>query len=192
MLIIGDVHGKTDEYKKIIFNYNKPTIQLGDFGFRRHHQWHTDNIDSTKHKINFGNHDDTTFLKYPHSLGNYSYDEASGIFTMRGAFSVDRINRTEGVDWFADEELNYAEILEAVDCYNANKPKIVVTHDCPHEIRRMLFGIEQKSITCNGLQSMFESHKPDLWFFGHHHQSLTKTILGTKFICLNELETYEI
>ena len=111
---------------------------------------------------------------------------------MRGAFSIDAYIRTEGIDFFSDEELNYEQILEAVDCYNENKPKIVITHDCPHEVRKLLFGIEQKCITCNGLQSMFEGHKPDMWIFGHHHQSITKTILGTKFICLNELEVLKL
>ncbi len=192
MLVIGDVHGKIDCYWKIIQQYKGSTITVGDFGFKKQHWWHSLALDSNKHKVNFGNHDDTTFLKHPHSLGNYSYDPATGIFTMRGAFSIDKINRIEGLDWFADEELNYGEILEALDCYLLNKPKIVITHDCPHEVRRMLFGIEQKCITCNGLQSMFESHKPDIWIFGHHHESVTKIILGTKFICLNELETIDI
>ena len=68
----------------------------------------------------------------------------------------------------------------------------MITHDCPHEARKQLFGIDEKSITTNGLQAMFESHQPDLWVFGHHHKSKNELINGTRFICLTELETMVI
>jgi len=187
--IIGDVHGKIYEYKKII-NNSKFTIQVGDFGFKEEHQWHLMNVDSSKHKINFGNHDDYSFLHEKHSLSNYSIDKNNNLMTIRGAFSIDRRYRIEGRDWWANEELNYNEMLEVVDIYAKEKPKIVVSHDCPQIIRQHLFGVTEKSITSNGLQTMFETHQPDIWLFGHHHRSKNVNINGTQFICLNELETY--
>ncbi len=160
--------------------------------FKHEHNWHIKNIDPENHKINFGNHDDTTFLNKPHSTGNYSYDKETGIFTIRGAESIDRIYRVEGRDWWANEELGYDEMIEAIFAYDEIKPKIVVSHDCPHETRKMFYGIQNKCITCNGLQSMWERHKPDLWIYGHHHFSEKRTVLGTEFVCLNELETLVI
>lgn len=190
LLIIGDVHGKINEYWKILQKWDKRhfSIQVGDFGFAKQHQWHLKNIDYLHHKINFGNHDDYTYLDKPHSLGNWSIS-ASGLMTVRGAYSFDKAYRTENVDWWANEELNYEEMQMAIDFYIFNKPKIMITHDCPHEAKQNLFGINEKSITTNGLQAMFESHQPELWVFGHHHKSKNEVINGTRFICLAELET---
>lgn len=190
LLIIGDVHGKINEYWKILQKWDKRhcSIQVGDFGFSKQHEWHLKNIDYSQHQINFGNHDDYTYLDKPHSLSNWSIS-TSGLMTVRGAYSVDKAYRTENVDWWANEELNYEEMQRAIDSYIFNKPKIMITHDCPHEAREKLFGINEKSITTNGLQAMFENHQPELWVFGHHHKSKNEVINGTRFICLAELET---
>lgn len=190
MLIIGDVHGKINRYNKIVNKTTMQTIQVGDFGFKTHHDWHIENIDPSKHKINFGNHDYYPYLNKPHSLSNYSV--SGELMTVRGAYSIDQYKRTEGLDWFNNEELNYGEMQEAIDQYIDNKPKIMITHDCPQIIRQHLFGISEKSITSNGLEAMFEIHKPDVWVFGHHHRSKDVNILGTRFICLAELETFSI
>lgn len=191
LLIIGDIHGKLDKYQKIINNHKGNSIQVGDFGFEKHHRWHLDNIDSSKHKVNFGNHDDYTFLLSKHSLHNSSYINKNGeeIMTVRGAYSIDKDYRIPGVSWWANEELNYNEMKLIIDSYIKKKPKIMITHDCPQIIRNYFFGITDKSITSNGLQTMFEEHQPDLWVFGHHHRSKNEIINGTHFICLAELET---
>lgn len=189
-IIIGDVHCKIEQYYEIIKKQNCDSIQVGDFGFKYEHDWHLKNIDSNKHKINFGNHDYYEFLNEKHSLGNFSFDGT--IMTIRGANSIDKYRRTEGVDWFSNEELNYNEMQEVIDAYIENKPDIVITHDCPKSICYSLFGIYDKSITRDGLECMFELHKPDIWIFGHHHKSIDKNILGTRFVCLNELETFII
>ncbi len=188
MLIIGDVHGKVNDYWKIIQKYkDQHSIQVGDFGFKKEHEWFLGNIDCKKHKINFGNHDDSTYLNKAHSMGDYSFDQ--GIMTIRGAYSIDKSFRTENIDWWANEELNYQEMQMAIDFYELNKPKIIISHDCPHEVRQYLFGINDKSMTTNGLQSMFEIHQPDIWIFGHHHKSRNDIINKTQFTCLAELET---
>lgn len=186
-LIIGDVHGKINEYWKIIQKTNLKSIQVGDFGFKKEHEWHLKNIDSAKHKINFGNHDDYAYLNKPHSLGNYSV--IGDIMTVRGADSIDKAYRIKDISWWEEEELTYDQMQNAIDSYMANKPSIMISHDCPQGIREHIFSIHDKSITSNGLQVMFEYHQPDMWVFGHHHKSISIKINGTKFICLNELET---
>lgn len=191
LTVIGDIHGKVKEYQKIISNVDS-SIQLGDFGFRKEHNWHIANVDSNKHKIVFGNHDDTYFLDFPHSLGNTSWNAELSILTIRGADSIDRYRRCEGVDWFCDEELTYKQLLEAHNLCALYKPRIIITHDCPQEICASLFGITDRSRTRQCLQSIFELHQPDLWLFGHHHRSKNISINGTNFICLSELETYTL
>lgn len=192
LLLIGDVHGKINSYWKIIQKHKKRSIQLGDFGFKKEHEWHLENLDSDLHKVCFGNHDDPSFLNSPHSLGDYSFLEEYSLMSIRGAFSIDKITRTEGLDWWPNEEMSYGELSNCVDFYAEKKPKIVVSHSCPEEIRKELFGIFEKSITSNAMQIMLSLHKPDLWVFGHHHLYKNRTINGTKFICLPELETLMI
>lgn len=193
MLVIGDVHGKVNEYWKIVQkNKGNKSIQCGDFGFKTQHDWFLQNIDFNLNKICFGNHDYFPYLNMPHSCGNFQFFEDQSIFTVRGAYSIDQYHRTEGRDWFSNEELNYSEFHDLIDYYLEVKPNVVISHDAPHSIRQTLFGITDKSTTSNGLQAMFENHQPDLWIFGHHHQSKDVNINRTRFICLKELETFLI
>lgn len=191
MIIIGDVHGKIDAYHSILKKngIENRSLQVGDFGLTKQHEWHLNTLDSSLHKVNFGNHDDYSYLNHPHSCGNYSFNAEYNLFTVRGAKSIDKIYRTENVDWWANEELTYSEFQPIIDEYERLKPDIVVSHDCPFDIRYTLYGYDDKSITVQGLQAMLSIHKPKLWIFGHHHASLKETIRGTTFMCLAELET---
>lgn len=188
LLVVGDVHGKVNEYEKILKGHKSSSVQVGDFGFKTHHEWHLKNVDCSQHRINFGNHDDYTYLNKPHSLSDWSFGYESNLMTVRGAYSIDKAYRTENIDWWANEELSYQNMIHVIDCFKFHKPKIMITHDCPDYVRRYMFGIRDKSLTTNGLQDMFEFHQPDLWIFGHHHRSKNEVINGTRFICLSELE----
>jgi len=84
--------------------------------------------------------------------------------------------------------MNQKEMQNAIDQYIKDKPKIIISHDCPNIVRKYFFNISDKSLTTNGMQFMFDSYKPDLWIFGHHHKSKNEVIEGTKFVCLSELE----
>ena len=188
-ILIGDVHGKIDEYKKIIKyadSLNLETIQLGDFGFKEHHEFLLKNIDYNKHKVLFGNHDDYTYLNKPHSLGNFF--NAENYMAFRGANSIDKLFRVENVSWWRNEELSYNEMQIAIEQYEIHKPKIMLSHDCPKSISKILFNIDDSSSTTNVLQIMFELYKPKIWVFAHHHKSKNVLIDGTRFICLKELE----
>ena len=194
ILIIGDVHGKVNEYYKILQKY-KPelSIQLGDFGFKKEHEWFLKNIDCDKNKIIFGNHDDTSFVSEEYSLGNYThFHREPEIMFVRGADSIDKKYRVEGQSWWRNEELSYLEMDEVIKQYVKWKPEIMITHDCPQSIREKVFGIQDKSLTSMGLQSMLDIHKPKLWIFGHHHKSVDVVIDDVRFICLNELEVYNL
>lgn len=190
MVIIGDVHGKLTYYKNIIDKCDR-SIQLGDFGFKREHDWHIKNIDGTKHKLLFGNHDYYPYLYKIHSLGDYAIVD-DYIMCIRGAHSIDKWHRLEGRDWFREEELEYAKWFEIIDKIKEVKPAVIISHDCPQIIREMQFNIYDKSRTSDGLQACFIEHQPELWLFGHHHMTIDVRVKGTRFICLNELETYKL
>lgn len=193
LTIIGDVHGKVDKYKQIVDQCDW-SICVGDFGFETEWNWHVDTFPKCNHYIVGGNHDYGPYLpikKRPcPSLGNFHAD--AYLFTVRGAKSIDRIHRTEGVDWFENEELTYTEGLLAYDAYVDCRPNIVVSHECPQSVKWHIFGYPDKTDTNQLLQAMFEAHQPKLWVFGHYHHSVDVTINGTRFVCLNELETLTI
>jgi hypothetical protein len=55
-----------------------------------------------------------------------------------GALSIDKAHRTEGLNWWVDEELSIQEMNSIFDKYIKEKPDIMVTHDCPEEIAVMM------------------------------------------------------
>ena len=181
---VGDVHGKFKSYFNLTKHITHPVIQLGDMGigFGEEKQ----NFPSN-HKWIRGNHNHVKLCKtYSSYLGDYGMYE--NMFYCGGAWSIDWAYRTEGINWWKDEQLSEEDLSKAYELYVKTKPKVVYTHDCP----LVVFNHTMKPNRTNvALQDMWEAHRPELWLFGHHHVSLTKLIQGTTFKCLDELEVYE-
>jgi hypothetical protein len=196
--VIGDVHGKYDRYHKIICQteYHPYTIQIGDFGFK----YDTlKNVDHNKHIILGGNHDNYDLChNYPHFLSDYGYMvnfNRIDFFYYRGAYSIDRSQRTIGIDWWEKEQVNIDNFMKARELYASIKPSIMISHDCPDFLVQQYIGPNSKlyeNITNWALNELFNIHQPKLWIHGHHHLSRTTVYGNTKFVCLNELETYQL
>lgn len=196
MQFIGDVHGHFDEYKWIVSQCYDDTFQVGDLGIFREPDM-AKVPESSNNLFIRGNHDNPALCrKHPNYLGDFGYLDTPDIFFVSGAYSIDQDWRTPGYDWWRDEELNTQQFKEARQLYNEKKPSIVVSHDCPltcqDEIRKVASLIRINSHTPVALDGMFEDHQPDVWIFGHYHIRFNQTIQGTKFICVNILDSYEI
>ncbi len=192
MLVIGDVHGKTADYKKITTTCDS-SIQLGDMNFS-YDFFAKQNIGEA-HKFFCGNHDNPDLAaNCPNNLGLFGKLDLKGKigYFVSGAYSIDKGMRTEGRDWWANEQLSYDEMTRAIADYQNVKPEIVLSHDCPFTVRQNVWGYNDRNTTCMGLEMMFHIHKPKLWCFGHMHQALDVSIEGTRFICLPELKTFRI
>lgn len=188
--LIGDVHGHYEQYHRLLRKAHH-TIQLGDFGF----DYNTlSQVDARRHKVLGGNHDNYDDVgNWPHFLGNYGVYNIPGfgcIFFIRGGFSTDQHRRTEGVSWWANEELSMAECYAAIAEYVKIKPTFVVSHECPLSIVPLVSASPHiiPSRTNQLLERMLKIHRPDQWVFGHFHKSWNKVIDGTLFTCLDELE----
>ena len=196
--LIGDLHGKYERYHRIVREKDRHpyTVQLGDFGF----DYETlKNVDPNHHVFIGGNHDNyDKVADVPNYLGDYGYMvNFNGIdfFYYRGAWSIDRIYRTIGIDWWEQEQVSIEGFMKARELYREIKPDIMLTHDCPESVAYHLIPPNGRVFQQNtgwALQELFDIHQPKQWYFGHWHKSWSMTINGTNFRCLNELETTTI
>jgi hypothetical protein len=202
-LLIGDVHGKFGRYEKIIEKC-EGSIQLGDmgvgftntYGEARANPPHAKMVKGD-HRFIRGNHDNP-FVCRGHSQCIPDGAIHKGTMFIGGALSIDRHLRTEGVSWWRDEEQSQADFHWHIAEYAERKPDVMITHDCPESISYYLLvaanwrKIDDPSITRQAFETMLHYHRPKLWVFAHWHFSFDQVIEGTRFICLNELETMEL
>ena len=193
--VLADVHGKYKRMHEIIREKDRHEhiVQIGDLGF----DFSTlDNVDPDKFKIVSGNHDNMDkIINIPHYLGDYGYTTLNGIsfYFYRGAYSIDRQYRTIGIDWWEEEQNNIETFMKARELYREIKPDIFLAHDCPDFMVPQYIGPYAKryeNITGWALGELYKIHQPKLFIHGHYHVSKTTQYGDTKFVCLNELETY--
>jgi hypothetical protein len=213
MLFIGDNHEQFKTYLYILFKMQHKggrigvdcSCQLGDMGigfpadseFRKESISWSPEID-LNYKFLRGNHDDPAECNlHPNYIGDWGYFPKPDIFFVSGGFSVDYTYRKRYYEengqivWWEDEELKQSEMDKVLKSYAKNKPKIVVSHECPLGVKIDFvtndWKFDYNSRTEKLLHSMFEIHQPDYWIFGHHHQRKEIDKNGTHFVCLDEL-----
>jgi hypothetical protein len=194
MHLFGDIHGKTREFYELYKSIEPgESIQLGDLGFKKEHEWFKNVMDVRYNKVLFGNHDYYPGLNESYSLGNYGMYK--GMFYIRGGFSIDRAIRTEGLNWWANEELSMLELYDMLEEYNKAKPEIVISHECPAFLQQQLWNITNNSRTAQAMDQVIEAWQPRQWIFAHHHKATEVQVARyprTHWICLDELEYYKI
>ena len=189
--VIADVHGEVDEYLAICRKLDY-TVQIGDMGFKYDH---LDQLEPSRNKFFGGNHDNFDKLEQSpprHYLGRFGSYELNGVkfFWISGAYSVDKAWRTEGKNWFRQEEFTAKETSDCLRLYDEVKPDIVLSHDCPVFMLPYVITNKMKvnpSMTAQFLKAIYLIHAPKLWVFGHHHQNARFHYQDTDFIVLNEL-----
>lgn len=186
--IIGDIHGNYDDYLQLIKN-QKYSIQLGDFGFDYSV---LDKINPANHRIVPGNHDNYDKIgEYPHFLQHdYGFFELGGVefFYIRGAHSIDRQYRVEGISWWPQEQISYKSGQTLLKNILEWRPKMILSHDCPSQFLKLIFKEkyhQYPSMTHELLTQLFELWQPKYWFCGHYHTNLSAIINKTFFFCIN-------
>lgn len=203
---IGDVHGKYRQYRTILKNSPYPTIQVGDMGvgFRKwpHGEWQTNPSydDMVKYHARFirGNHDNPSVcLQHKRFIQDGTVED--NMMFVGGAVSIDKAWRYPEFSWWEDEELSSDELTAIVGVYSVSLPEIMVTHDCPEFVAKVIAGDNNvkldpqfSSRTRQAFDSMAGIHKPKLWVFGHWHVPFDWTFEGTRFVCLPELATMDV
>lgn len=217
-LIIGDVHAAYGNFYDL-YNYIVGTlkesfdvvIQVGDLGFWP--RWMS--IQPwlpLHHKFMWidGNHEDYLCMKNASGIGARWKQLLrchvprgtiwNGILFIGGAHSIDKACRTEGVDWFPEENISYAQqmkIVDEIDGYQKLGGNIhtVISHDCPTRMLYKLYPTRQrKGVTGNNkfLQHVLDETQPDNWFFGHHHQKKIGFYKDTQFRCVDMIRGKDV
>ena len=192
IMFIGDIHSNYILWANYL-QVHEPTIQVGDndFGFPHHTPEAIEAIETAlengDHRWIRGNHDNPNYTNSK-QIPDGSYDEVLDIFFCGGAYSIDQATRVEGVDWWREEELTYAELQEVIDRYEAAKPRVLVTHDGPTEALVEMFPRMMRNPrdgrTRQALDTMLQIHRPQFHVFGHWHQTIQYTVDDTRFACV--------
>ena len=205
---VGDVHGKFNSYKKLVKDVPR-SIQVGDMGvgffkfkggeLKPDINPPFDAMERGDHRYIRGNHDNPSVCKQQkHWIPDGTYLEEYKMMLVGGATSTDKIYRTQGIDWWSNEELSEKELDVILEQYKILKPNIMITHEAPQNIADQILQafnktkINNYSNTRVFFERMLYYYTPKLWIFGHWHQSLSFVQNSTHFICLNELEHTDI
>ena len=195
--LIGDIHGHWYDYQLLTNDIAHSSVQLGDFGIGFNGPYWEDRVvdyhASGQHKFIRGNHDCPSTCKA--AMPGYIPDGTieNDVMFIGGAWSIDWQYRTEGVNWWREEELSYSELDALIAKYEKAKPRIMITHDCPTLAAYHMFIKDGDALagrtvhltrTGEALRAMFELHQPENWYFGHWHKTKTMEINGTTFQCL--------
>lgn len=202
IVIIGDIHGKWPMLKNVCDKYaSKTVLGLGDVGIGFPGR-------EPKLPTNFrffrGNHDNPTICR-SHPQYAVEYGMWNGLYIVAGADSIDKKQRTEGRDWWPDEQLDRESMELALEDYIKAKPDILVCHEAPfriHELARAAsithdrdneaWGGVKGNSTAFLLDSMIQMHMPKMVVHGHWHNPLIYKQWGCIFISLGELEALDL
>lgn len=195
ILLCGDIHGDWIDLQNILQKNRGIIIVLGDVGIgfptldKNKSSITRTNFECDPNKLKWirGNHDNPEMCQsHINYLGDFGIFK--DIFFVSGAYSIDREFRTEGVDWWADEELSIEKGYKVLDLYSKTKPNIVISHDCPQSILKYIHHQVISTRTGQLLDELLNIHKPKYWYFAHHHLSWEDNINNTFLKCLNSKE----
>lgn len=204
ILITGDLHNRFEQLNALIAR-RRPELVIcaGDFGY-----WPRFTGDrtlplsaiklQTAEKLLWceGNHEDFWSLKgresdeiepgiiYMPRGSTYTLPDGRIILFMGGAESIDKMYRTEGIDWFREEIITQKDFQNLPE----GKVDIFVTHTCPTElVNDLRQGYPEKGYepSNKALSQLWKMYSPKLWFFGHWHQHRVFNLEGTQFYALS-------
>ncbi len=202
--LIGDIHENSKKFNPNFMPDN--SIQLGDLALG-YGKWLAN---ARLHKCQGwqvqkrffidGNHENFSFLNCD---ANAPYEVVQGLYHIPrgfthgsvgfigGANSIDKDQRTAGIDWFAQEAISQAQFNRIADKWENATIDVVLAHDLP-ACAYPSIGIDEPMSNTLALQGLFEIAKPSAWICAHHHISAQFKVDGCDFRILNTNEKMEI
>lgn len=185
-IFVGDIHGKVEYLPR-----NVNAVQVGDMGVGFVDVPALPNI-----KFIRGNHDNPELCQtHPCYIGDWKLHQ--GVLYIGGAGSIDRAWRTEGVDWWRNEELTNKQMLQLMEAIDPlfNEVTAVVAHDAPRQVYSTIIPgkpIIDRFGMPRFLDAVLERYRPKTWVCGHFHIRHTFKDGATTFHVLGECEQRNI
>jgi predicted phosphodiesterase len=190
IIVLSDVHGNILRCQDVALrNPTSTVVQLGDLGVGFVPR---EVIENLPHNFVFfpGNHDNRKIaVTLRNCLGHFgdctnTFGFHPSFFFVSGADSKDKNVRTEGLNWWPDEELTYEQGYRCIDKWINCQSQVIISHDLPQRIAETYYQIYDRSRTRQILDAMIEARKPKLVIYGHHHKPFHIIHEGTEFIGL--------
>ena len=206
LILIGDTHGDRQAHRKGVYRAGEKdyaSLHLGDVNMGDDAYDYFDSLGPYDYCLR-GNHENhPKAIHNPHFLSHYGVIQlpnGRNGFYLSGAYSVDKVFRTPGFDWFHNEELTFSELLKAYKLYMEVKPEVLFSHEGARQaidilgLKGLNLGIpfQINSPTSQTLDLMLNFHKPEEVYFGHWHTAASKKKEGTYYSCLGINEIKEI
>lgn len=193
LIVLSDVHANILHCQDVALkNSDIPIVQLGDLGVGFVPYGVIAGLPSNFYFFP-GNHDNRKIaVTFDRCLGHFGPYFGESIFIVSGADSKDKALRTEGVNWWPDEELTYEQGQICVDEWAGSKAQVIVSHDAPQRLVEAFFLIYDRSRTRQILDAMIDVRPPKLVVFGHHHRPFHQHHKGIEYRCLKIDETISL
>jgi hypothetical protein len=207
-VLMGDLHGNFAHLDYMIRKnprWSSVTI-VGDVGLGFPNTFQVPFKSSIPIRFIRGNHDNPEFIRnLPEEWAgaNWHYIPdghfENNTLYLGGAWSIDKADRTPGMNWWYDEEIGLDEqiwIMEKIIKIRDTGRHIaaIVSHDGPLSITRRVGHFQVETDTGKFLEYLRDKAltgklKPKFWYFGHYHRHFLKTIGGTVFKCIKTGDT---
>lgn len=119
--------------------------------------------------------------------------EGNTLFTMGGGYSIDRLRRYEGVDWWREEMPSPEEYALARRnlAFHDMDVDYIVTHAAPEKVMDQIFRDHEGERELNDfLQWVMDHTNYKRWFFGHlHMDTQMENRMYAMFLSVRELTT---
>jgi DNA repair exonuclease SbcCD nuclease subunit len=206
-LFVGDIHSDFESFEILVrfMLYRVPgisrVVQVGDFGFwpsQPSWLWYPKSTLPVPVFFIDGNHEDHAALRkaalFEVKKVSENYDAAyiprgyaeGGYVYCGGATSYDRAYRTEGLDWFPEENITDEDIRRAIRNCEGKSIRIMVAHETIREAFRIIKrpGWSFADQNRERLEELFHAARPEIYIHGHYHFHREYEYLGCRFICL--------
>lgn len=206
--IIGDVHGRFNHIKEALpLTKVNALFQVGDFGyFPTMENKEVESLKELPFPVFFcdGNHEDHEALKkakeyrndgYPSNIyhmprGSVVSVNGLNVLFFGGANSIDKNERTPGLDWFPEETISESDMYNLPDC----TIDVVISHTCPDEffptVKKAVGSLyTEKDHSRKALSYILNKYKPMRWYFGHFHKAIEGTYKDTQWRCLDKIDS---
>ena len=112
--------------------------------------------------------------------------DGTTFFTFGGAYSIDKMYRTEGISWFPEELPNYEEYEEGWHNLESCGFKVdyILSHSGPREVVAAIGYVEMSDDEVElrqYLQRVADNTEFTAWYFGHFHEDTEEEDM---FFCL--------